>query len=239
MYKSLFISDTHLGSAYNNSENLFDFLENIEAEQLFLLGDIVNGSASKEHPDVVRFMRLIQSKKWKIIYIAGNNEDDRLQSSTDSLLFTKEFFPKENYIYKNGQVSIYLEHGHRFHAEGKINRLLHQGLVYLKRFLSQMRKRKKMRSTQSSTGSSKIQKENFYHRYIKPFAQKVLRYSFKSYMSVRTREKGCSIVVCGHFHIPEDTMVKGIRYLNCGDWVKSSSYIVENEGGEFVLIEEK
>jgi UDP-2,3-diacylglucosamine pyrophosphatase LpxH len=236
MYKSLFISDTHLGSSYNNREKLFKLLENIEAEQLFLVGDIINMSASKEDADVIKFITLIQNKKWKIIYISGNNEDDRVEPSAISLFFTKELFPKENYVYRSDKVSIYLEHGHYFHNEGKVNRLLRQGIVYLKWFLSETRR---SRATHSVNGDFKVQKESFYHRYIKPFAQKILLHSFKSYISIRAKEKDCSIVICGHFHTPEDTMVKGIRYLNCGDWVKNSSYVVESKEGEFFLIEEK
>jgi len=239
MYKSLFISDTHLGSSYNNSEKLFDLLENIEAEQLFLVGDIINKSALKKHSDVVRFIELIQSKNWKIIYIAGNNEDERIEPSAVSLFFTKGLLPQESYIYKSGQTSIYLEHGHSFHDKGKINRLLRHGFVYLKWVLFQLRKIKKLKKSSSSNDSLKVQEESSYHRYIKPLAQKLLRYSFKSYMLACAKEKGCSIVICGHFHVPEDSMVKGIRYLNCGDWVKNSSYVVENEDGEFFLIEEK
>jgi UDP-2,3-diacylglucosamine pyrophosphatase LpxH len=236
-YKSLFISDTHLGSTYNKSEKLFNFLEKIEVEQLFLVGDIINRSASKSHPDVIKFIELIQSREWKIIYIAGNNEDDREDSSADLLSCREELSPKESYIYKNGQTSIYLEHGHRFHDKGLINKLLRQGVVCLKWILVQLRK--KRISYSSNGGSTKVQKERFYHRYIKPTAQKLLLRSFKSYMSARTKEKGCSMVVCGHFHTPEESMIKGIRYFNCGDWVKNSSYVVEREDGEFLLIEEK
>ncbi len=229
MHKSIFISDTHLGSLHNNSKKLFNLLENIETEQLFLVGDIINNYASKEHPDIVKFIELIQSKMWKVIYISGNNEEDRCKPSP----IIGELFLKENYIYLSNQTLVYLEHGHRFHTQGTINKLLKQGVRYLKRFLFYTRK---SRVTHRENDNFKVQKESFYYRYIKPFAQKVLHHSFKSYMSIRTKEKGCSTIICGHFHIPEDSIVKGIRYLNCGDWVKNSSYIIESRDGEFTLI---
>ncbi len=229
MYKSIFISDTHLGSSHNNSKKLFNLLENIETEQLFLVGDIVNRSTSKEHPDIVKFIELIQSKMWRVIYIVGNNEEDR-----DKVPITiGEFIPKENYIYLSSQPSIYLEHGHNFHTQGKINKVLKQGVRYLKRVISYLRKIRAIFRVKNSVG---VQKESFYYCYIKPFAQKLLHHSFKSYMVSQAKEKGCSTVICGHFHIPEDSMVNGIRYLNCGDWVKNSSYIVESRGGEFSLV---
>jgi UDP-2,3-diacylglucosamine pyrophosphatase LpxH len=239
MYKSLFISDTHLGSSYGNSQELFALLEKIEAEQLFLVGDIFNNSAFHKHPDVLRFIELIQSKNWKIIYIAGNNEDDRIEPSAVTHFFRDELSPKESYVYNNAQMSVYLEHGHSFHDNGKVNRLLRKGIVYLKWFLVFLRKLKRVKKSTLSNEMMRGEEESFYHRYIKPFAQKILRHSFKDYMSHRAKERGCSMVICGHFHIPEESRVKGIRYVNCGDWVKSRSYVVESEDGEFLLIEEK
>ena len=229
MHKSIFISDTHLGSLHNNSNKLFNLLESIETEQLFLIGDIINRSASKEHPDIVKFIELIQSKKWEVIYISGNNEEER----DDSAIIIGKLIPQKNHIYLSSQDSVYLEHGHRFHTQGKINRVLKQGVRYLKRFLFYTRE---IRATHRVNNNFKVQKESFYYRYIKPFAQKALHHSFKSYMLIRAKEKGCSTVICGHFHIPKDSIIDNVRYLNCGDWVKHSSYIVESRDGEFSLV---
>ncbi len=229
MYKSIFISDTHLGSSHNNSKKLFNLLENIETEQLFLVGDIVNRSVSKEHPDILKFIELIQSKTWRVIYIVGNNEEDRYEAP----ITIGELFPKENHTYVGSQLSVYLEHGHRFHTQGSINRVLKLGVRYLKRFLSYLRRIRAIFRVNNSVG---VQKESFYYHTLKPFAQKLLHHSFKRYMVSRAKEKGCSTVICGHFHLPEDNMVNGIRYLNCGDWVKNSSYIVESRGGKFSLV---
>ena len=39
--RSAFISDLHLGSRGCRADRLLDFLRNVDAEQLFLVGDIV------------------------------------------------------------------------------------------------------------------------------------------------------------------------------------------------------
>ena len=232
MYKSIFISDTHLGSSWSNSKHLFNLLEHIESEQLFLLGDIVNSTTLKEHPDVMRFITLIQNKKWKIIYITGNHEEERINFPAVSLSFHKELLSQKSYIYNNGQTSVYLEHGHHFHEISKFNRLSRQLFSSFKRILL---KKEKRATVTLNLSTAKRSKKSFYLSYIKPFSQRVLRNSFKSYISNCAKEKGCSVVVCGHFHIAEDSMVKGIHYLNCGDWVKHSSYVVESQEGKFVL----
>ena len=41
-YKSVFISDLHLGSKHCNSDALIEFLDNIDTENLYLVGDIVD-----------------------------------------------------------------------------------------------------------------------------------------------------------------------------------------------------
>jgi len=234
MHKSIFVSDTHLGSSWSNSNKLFTFLENIEAEQLFLVGDIVNSTATQEHLEVTKFIQLIQKKEWKIIYIAGNHEEERVYSPAVSLSFSEELLAQTNYVYHSGKTSVYLEHGHRFHTVSRFNRVSGRVFRYLKRILLQ-RERVKRSAITENIGTLKQPKESFYLRYVKPFSQRLLRYSFKSYMAERAKEQGCSVVVCGHFHIAENSRVKGVQYLNCGDWVKDSSYVVETQEGEFML----
>jgi UDP-2,3-diacylglucosamine pyrophosphatase LpxH len=55
--------------------------------------------------------------------------------------------------------------------------------------------------------------------------------SFEKELAHEAARKGCHTVVCGHIHTPEDKMVDGVRYLNCGDWIENFSYLVEDENG--------
>lgn len=228
MYKSIFISDIHLGSSHSKSEHLFKLLESIESEKIFLVGDIINNIPEpQKHPDIINFIKLINSKPWDIIYIEGNHEEDKNRLSPVSLSFGKELFPIHNYIYDNGKQKIYIEHGHDFHKTNIINIILQKIAVYLK-----FRKDKK--------GKKRVKKgskrKSFYNKIMKPLAQKVLIYSFQSYIVSTTKKRGCSVAICGHFHVPQDKYIKTIRYLNCGDWIENSSYIIEDMNGDFSLI---
>ena len=40
----------------------------------------------------------------------------------------------------------------------------------------------------------------------------------------------CSTVMCGHIHHPDDKIINGVRYLNCGDWIENNSYITYISG---------
>jgi UDP-2,3-diacylglucosamine pyrophosphatase LpxH len=46
----------------------------------------------------------------------------------------------------------------------------------------------------------------------------------------QAKNNKCSNVISGHIHYPEDKMIDGIRYLNCGDWIENNSYITYNKG---------
>lgn len=46
---------------------------------------------------------------------------------------------------------------------------------------------------------------------------------------------GCDGAICGHTHHPDNKMVDGVHYLNCGDWFYSCTAITEHDG-EFKLI---
>ncbi len=60
-YKSIFISDIHLGTKFSNTQRLLDFLKHNDSENLFLVGDIIDGWAIKRkfiwpqtHSDVIQ-----------------------------------------------------------------------------------------------------------------------------------------------------------------------------------------
>ena len=225
-YQSLFISDLHLGSSFNKSEKLFELLENIVVKRIFLIGDIIDITASQEHPDVIKFATLLDSKSWEVIYLSGNHEDDRKRTPPISISLEKKLFPLDYYyIYENDNNRVYLEHGHTFHEKNLFNIILKRVVIYLK--LKVFRKIKK------STRKKGQRKDNFYYTKIKPIAQKLLINSFQSYMVSCAKKNECNIVICGHFHIPNSKNIKNIHYLNCGDWLEHSSFIVEEINGEF------
>lgn len=229
MNKSIFLSDLHLGSTFNKSEKLFKLLESIEVQNIFLIGDIIHASTNKEHPDIVRFITLLDSKSWNIFYISGNHEDDK-KNPTLSLSFEENLFPIESYIYSNTKERVYLEHGHSFHKKDKFNIFLETFFLYL-RF--KLFKRKRVKKDKKIANSSETR--TIYYRFIKPLVKKIFKSSFEKYMVSLAKRDSCSVVICGHIHAPNDAVVKNIRYLNCGDWVENSSFIIENMNGEFSL----
>jgi len=213
-YKSLFLSDLHLGSSYCNSQKLFKLLKNIEVENLFLIGDIFNISAYKNHKDILEFKKILASKDWNIVYILGNHEKERKKEEINLCNLPKY----DDYIYKN----IYLLHGDIFHQKDIFNKVLKYTLIKFKKFAKIKMLRDKKR------GKIKSKRATLYHTAIKPFIQKILLKSYTEYIARLAKKKNAKIVICGHIHIPQELEIKGIKYLNCGDWIKYNSYIVED-----------
>lgn len=44
-------------------------------------------------------------------------------------------------------------------------------------------------------------------------------------------------MVCGHIHRSERTMIDGIEYVNCGDWVESCTALVEHDDGRLEILD--
>jgi len=47
-YKSIFISDVYLGTKYSQADKLLAFIKENEAENFYLVGDIIDGWAIKQ-----------------------------------------------------------------------------------------------------------------------------------------------------------------------------------------------
>ena len=81
-FRTLFISDVHLGARGSQAEKLLDFLRSHDADTIYLVGDIVDGWALKSnwywpqsHNDFVQKMLRKARKGAKVIYIPGNHDE--------------------------------------------------------------------------------------------------------------------------------------------------------------------
>jgi UDP-2,3-diacylglucosamine pyrophosphatase LpxH len=229
MYRAIFISDIHLGSPFNKNKQIFELLEHIEAEKIFLIGDIINTPAPNDHPNIIKFITLLHSKAWEIVYISGNHEDDR-KLPPISMDLNNRLFSKEKDIYRSNHHNICLEHGHSFHHNRKFDTIIKAFTLSFRSISFHKNRDKKHTKIKKSP-----KRKDFYYRVLKPLAQRLLIRSFRSYMISLAEKNSCDVVICGHFHMPEDKTIRGIRYLNCGDWINNNSFVVEDMYGNLFL----
>jgi UDP-2,3-diacylglucosamine pyrophosphatase LpxH len=236
-FRSLFISDVHLGTRGCQAERLLDFLRYHDAGVIYLVGDIVDGWQLKSswywpqaHNDVVQKLLRKGRKGARLIYIPGNH-DEFLRGYYGTHFGGIEVV--ESVIHESADGRRYLViHGDCFDLVVTQARWLallgdkaYEFAVFANRLFNGVRRRLGF-PYWSLSQWAKLKVKNAVS-YIGEFE--------KTLVSEAEREQ-VSGVICGHIHkaaIHEDF---GIRYINCGDWVESCTAIAEHDDGRFEII---
>lgn len=238
-YKSIFISDIHLGTKFSKAKNLLNFLKHNESENLVLVGDIIDGWAIKRkfiwpqtHSDVIQKILKKARKGTKVTFITGNH-DEFIRPFVplilgDSLKITNEL----DYIGVNGK-KYYITHGDFFDSITMTKKWLailgdygYDLLLHLNALLNFLRRK------------IGIQKYWSLSKYVKDSVKSSVSFinDFETVLSNHAKNKGYDGIICGHIHKAEIRNIDGVEYLNCGDWVESCTAIVETYDGEFKII---
>jgi len=238
-YRSIFISDIHLGTRFSQAEELLEFFKFTHCENLYLVGDIIDGWAIKRkikwaqsHSDVIQKVLRKARKGTKVYYITGNH-DDFLRSFLPlglgehiSVLDEAEYISLKNERF-------YVTHGDFFDSVTMTKRWLailgdigYDMLLNINQLINWWRKKLHY---QSHWSLSKYVKDN-----VKSSISFIT--DFEHILSEHAKRHHFDGVICGHIHKAEMREVEGIKYLNCGDWVESCTAIVETYEGEFRII---
>jgi UDP-2,3-diacylglucosamine pyrophosphatase LpxH len=238
-YKSIFISDIHLGTRFSKAKTLLNFLKHNESENLILVGDIIDGWAIKRkfvwpqtHSDVIQKVLKKARKGTNVTFITGNH-DEFLRPFVplilgDSLNISNEL----EYKALNGK-KYYITHGDFFDSITMTKKWLailgdygYDLLLHLNSVLNFIRKKIGIKKYWSLS------------KYIKDNVKSSVSFisDFESVLSNHAKNKGYDGIICGHIHKAEIRYIDEIEYLNCGDWVESCTAIVETFDGEFKII---
>ena len=237
-YRSIWISDTHLGTPGAGATQLLHFLKHTRSEYLFLVGDIVDGWRLKKrwywpqaHNDVVQKLLRKARHGTKVIFIPGNH-DEAARQYTD--LTFGEIKICHDYIHEtaNGK-RLWIVHGDLFdHVIQHARWLAYVGdqaysiLLRLNLWLNALRNAVNLPYWSLS-------------QYLKLKVKSAVSFisAFEHAMVTETRRRGCDGIICGHIHKPELKTVDGIIYGNDGDWVESLSALVEHHDGSLELLD--
>ena len=204
-YKSVFISDLHLGDKRCQSEKVVAFLNSLECDNLFLVGDIIDGWTLSKRPEWKenhsRILRKILklSYKTKVRYIVGNHDDFIKPFLKKTFSFGNISFHRDyKYCTKNG--AFLIVHGDQYDP-----------YMWIPSFIWNLFPKTKT---------------------LVRYSQKICTSEYWIRKIALPKYDG---VICGHSHEPK---IEG-GYMNCGDWTKSCTYIVEHYDGTFELKEYK
>jgi UDP-2,3-diacylglucosamine pyrophosphatase LpxH len=237
-YRSLFISDVHLGTRGCQAELLLDFLRHHEADTIYLVGDIIDGWALRagwywpqKHNDVVQKILRQGRKGNQIVYLPGNHDE-----------FLRDYFGTHFGGIEVRDTAIHVA------ADGKKYLVIHGDLFDLvvthARWLAFLGDR----AYDFAIGANRI--FNAFRRrlgfpywslskWAKLKVKNAVNYigSFEETLVNEAKRHTVDGIICGHIHHATIHDNLGIRYLNCGDWVESCTAIVEHPDGRFEIID--
>jgi UDP-2,3-diacylglucosamine pyrophosphatase LpxH len=239
-FRAIFISDIHLGTPGCQAGRLLDFLRHTESDELYLVGDIIDGWQLRrrwfwhqDHNDVVQKVLRKARKGTRVTYIAGNHDEAARQFiglSFGGIDIVDEAIHQT----RDGRILL-VTHGDLFDAVVQGARwLAHLGdaayilALQLNRWSNHVRARLGLPYWSLS-------------QFLKHRVKNAVAYiaNFEEALAQEARRRGFAGVVCGHIHKAEIRDVGGILYCNDGDWVESLTALVETEQGELRIIDWK
>jgi UDP-2,3-diacylglucosamine pyrophosphatase LpxH len=238
-YRSIFISDIHLGSYPCKANILLSFLKENESDNLFLIGDIIDGWRlqskfywPQKHTDVLRKFLNLSHKNVNIVWITGNHDEFLRQFSGLNLKFGNITICDEYDYVTIKNKKLLITHGDKYDQLVKYSKFLnilgdklYNILVHINIVFNFFRKIFKLKYWSLS-------------HYIKMKSKQavIFIFEFKKNLILECKRNGYNGVICGHIHCPEIEYVDDILYLNTGDWVENCSAIVEDYDGNFKII---
>ncbi len=235
--RALFLSDVHLGTVSCQAESLLDFLGQYHADQIYLVGDIIDGwrFRSRWHwprsHDVVIAALLARARAGaQVLYLPGNH-DAFLRAWLGGSFVGIDVVEKAIHEAADGQRYLVL-HGDQFDLVATRARWLAViGDAAYRMALSGNAKLDDQRSKhlhlcRSSSGWAKLKVReivNFISRYEHRIVAEATRHDVQG-------------VICGHTHHASMHDDFGIRYINTGDWVESCTAAVEHLDGQFEIV---
>lgn len=212
-HRTLFLSDVHLGSGNSKAIRLYEFLRNNDAESIYLVGDIIEWSASRWppfHDEVLKILAKRAVNGTKIVFVPGNHDKALRSHIGDYGTFT--IVTEAVFTRASGEEMLVM-HGDE------------TDLFRMDRFLWLVVKLEYL------TGL------NTWELLRKWFGRVIERHteSFENKMMMLAHDRGFLSVVCGHIHSP-NIVDRGALYLNPGDWTHHCTAISEDFQGNFQLL---
>ncbi|WP_166265282.1 UDP-2,3-diacylglucosamine diphosphatase [Marinobacter caseinilyticus] len=236
-YRSVFISDVHLGSADCQADYLLDFLAHVQCETLYLVGDIIDLIAMQRriyfpesHQQVIRRLLAIAANGTRVVYIPGNH-DEFLRHFCGQTLAGVELQQKAVHTAADGRRFVVC-HGDQFDQVVRCSPMLllvgdraHGLLLWMNRWWNAWRK---------------LRNKPYWSlaAWVKPRIGKARAFIQRFEMAALTvAERGhYDGFICGHIHSAGFRRGRDGLYCNDGDWVEHCTALVENHAGRLEIL---
>lgn len=231
-YKSLFISDLHIGSSHSQLDQVLEFMRESEFENLFLVGDIIDGWILKNRfkwpkKANVFFQKILRlsRKNVAVTYIQGNHDD--FLSEFIGFDFGGIKIEREVIYHAINGCKFIIIHGDQFDGAvrfcprlQKIGALFYEVSIFINYIL-------KLFKIRWSFSNFLKQKAKSAVKFLSSYREAVVDYC---------KKHDAGGIILGHIHNPEISIKDGIFYYNIGDLVESGTVLVEHLDGKFELV---
>ena len=236
-HRTIFISDTHLGTRGCKAEALADFLAHNDCETLFLVGDIVDGWQLKrrwywtqaQSQVVAQILRKADSGT-RVIFVPGNH-DEFARDYAGRLFAGVEIAQEAIHETADGK-RLWVLHGDRF-----------DGVITCAKWLAHLgdwaygmalRGNDVLSALRRRFGLPYWSLSAWLKHKVKNAVEYISR--FEEIVAQEAHKRGVDGVVCGHIHHAEIRRIGDVLYLNDGDWVESCSALVEDAHGNMEIL---
>jgi UDP-2,3-diacylglucosamine pyrophosphatase LpxH len=235
--RALFISDIHLGTRNTQTEALLDFLKTVDAQVIYLVGDIIDFWKVRRgphwpqtHNDVIQKLLRKVRKGVDVIFIPGNH-DEGLRDYCGMQFGGIRL--ERNAIHTTSRGRRYVVmHGDEFDV-----------VVRTAKWLAFLGDRGYELALWMNTPLNWVRRclgLGFWSlsAYLKYRVKSAVSFisAYEEAVAAEARRNGADGVICGHIHHASDRTINGVHYLNCGDWVESCTALVETLDGELRIL---
>lgn len=232
-FRSIFLSDVHLGSPRAQAELLLDFLAHHQAEFLFLVGDIADEADERSlaawpeaHRAVLEALRHMASEGTRVRYMTGNHDPRFVELWGAAVAL--EVAGELEHTTADGR-RLWIVHGDGFdevvHRRRWLSRIgdalargLEHGCLALERLFFARRGR---------LGRALRERCKGWLGYTRRFERSAV---------FAARARAMDGIICGHVHSAASRTIDGLYYGNGGDWVGSGTALVEHVDGRMELL---
>lgn len=237
-YRTIWISDVHLGTRGCKAEYLLDFLKHVHCERIYLVGDIIDVWKMKGgffwprmHNEIVQQLMAMASRGIEVIYIPGNH-DELFRGYIGTVFNGIQVIERAIHVAADGKKYLVL-HGDEFDGVVCTNKWLailgsgaYDFLIEVNRWFNHGRRLLGFPYWSMSA-------------YIKHKVKNAVNfiYGFEETLLKEARDRGLDGVICGHIHHAiVRTDEYGITYGNSGDWVESCTALTEDAYGALSVV---
>jgi UDP-2,3-diacylglucosamine pyrophosphatase LpxH len=216
---------------------LIDFLDHVDSDQLYLVGDIIDGWRLKKrfywpasHNDVVWRLMKRAKRGTRVTYIPGNHDEVFRQFAGMDFGGVK-IRRKAIHTTADGRRLLVL-HGDEFDAITLAHRWVafigdsaYTALMVVNQWLNVARRWLGLPYwSLSKHAKAKVKNAVAFISH------------FEEVVAHAAGSRGVDGVVCGHIHTAEIRDIQGVAYYNDGDWVEGCTALVEHFDGRMELL---